>query len=232
HKHNEANGEGGRDGHHDESHNWGVEGPTSNKRVVRLRERARRNLTAMVALSAGVPMWLGGDEFGRTQQGNNNAYCQDNEISWFDWELAAKDKEFLEFVRHCFALRRRNAVFRRRRHLHGAESELARWLQPNGDRMSRDEWRKPEALCLGLLLDERSGEPQDEAGQPQEARTALVLLNGEPRTRGFQLPEPADERGWLEVLNTACPHDVRRIRGDHVRLAPHSLVVLEREDTR
>ena len=228
-KHNEANGEDGRDGPHDASRNWGVEGPSSSRRVVRLRDRTRRNLTATLAMAAGVPMWLGGDELGRTQQGNNNAYCQDNEISWFDWQLDADDKEFLEFVRRCFALRRRNAVFRRRRNLDGENPRLAKWLRPDGAPMRADDWSDPDVRTLGLLLDAASVPPEDETGRPQERRTALILLNGESRIRAFRIPNPARGKPWQEVLNTACPHDARPIRSDHVRLAPHSLVVLEQD---
>lgn len=227
HKHNEANGEGSRDGSHDESHNWGVEGPSHNRRVVRMRERARRNLTATLALAYGVPMWLGGDEIGRTQGGNNNAYCQDNETSWLDWRLDAADEEFLHFVRHCFALRRRNAVFRRRSHLHGSATELAKWLREDGSPMRPSDWTDPEARSLGLFLDRRSGEPKDEVGNAQDGHSVLLLLNGEPRTRSFRLLEPGPGSFWSEVLNTACPHAIRRVRGPHARLAPHSLVVLE-----
>ncbi|MDH4017909.1 MAG: glycogen debranching protein GlgX, partial [Actinomycetota bacterium] len=135
HKHNEANGEGGRDGPPEEGQGWGAEGPSRNRRVTRMRDRTRRNLAATLALSCGVPMWLGGDEIGRTQQGNNNAYCQDNEISWLDWDLDGDDKAFLDFVRHCFAVRRRNAVYRRRHHLDGASTLHASWIRADGSPM-------------------------------------------------------------------------------------------------
>ncbi len=226
-KHNEANGERGRDGPHDESHNWGVEGPSHSRRVIKMRDRTRRNLVATLALSGGVPMWLGGDEIGRTQRGNNNAYCQDNEISWFDWALDPDDEDFLHFARHCFAVRAANAVYRRHRHLAPEESRCVRWSRPDGAPMHPADWSEPEDRGLALLLDASSVDPFDERGLPQERRTAMLFLNGEPRTRSFKLPQAAIPQHWTEVINTACPHAPREVRGDHVRLAPHSLVALE-----
>ncbi len=229
HKHNEANGESGRDGPHDESHNWGVEGPSSSRRVLKARERARRNLTATLALASGVPMWLAGDELGRSQGGNNNAYCQDNEISWVDWRLGEGDADFLAFVRTCFALRRENAVFRRRHHLDGAGSRQARWLRQDGSPLRPDDWSRAEARSLALRLDASSAEPADERGEAQQARTVLLLLNGEARTRSFRLIEPGSGHFWRELLNTACRSGQGRVRGDHVRLAAHSLVLMQLE---
>jgi glycogen operon protein len=230
HKHNEANGEGGADGHSDESCNWGVEGESRDRRVVRLRERARRNLAAMLALSQGTPMWLGGDELSRSQRGNNNAYCQDNEISWFDWELDEPGQRFLEFVRRCLALRRDNAVFRRRRHLEGAAPGAVTWLRPDGAAMRPQDWGDPALRSVALHLAASLADPEDEDGRPQAARGVILLLNGDTRTHAFHLPEPADG-AWTLVLNTACDAHPARVRSP-VRLAPHSLVVLERLEAR
>ena len=230
HKHNQANGEGGADGAFEESANWSVEGPSSNQRVIRMRDRARRNMTATLALACGVPMWLGGDELGRTQGGNNNAYCQDNEISWYDWVLDESDEDFLAFVRLCFSVRRENAIFRRRRHLEGPDSALATWFSPDGTPLSAPGWADPNALSLSLLLDADASEPEDETGCAQESRSALLLLNGDTKTRNFRIPAAAAGRAWVELINTACAHDARHIRKEQLKLAPHSLVLLEQRD--
>ncbi len=231
-KHNEANGESGRDGPHDESQNWGTEGPSRNRRVVRMRERTRRNFVATLALANGVPMWLGGDEIGRTQRGNNNAYCQDNDISWTDWRLDSGDKEFLEFVKRCFAVRRSNAVFRRRHHLDGAASAAVHWTLPDGSQMLATDWTNPDVRALVLHVDRVSVLPTDEAGQLQEARTVALLRNGDSRSRTFKVKSPDAGGQWSEVLNTAGPHDAHCIDAEQVRLAPHSLVLLELEENR
>jgi len=228
-KHNEANREGSRDGHHDESHNWGVEGPSRDRRIVRMRERARRNLTATSAFALGVPMWQGGDEIGRTQRGNNNAYCQDNEISWLDWEIDPSEAEFLDFVRHCFAVRAGNALFRRLRHLDGIDPRLASWHRPDGAPMEKEDWDGDAPQCLAFYLDADAGEPVDEAGVEQASRSVVLLLNAEPRTHSFRVPVAPRGGAWVEVVNTACGHHERTIRGDHVRLAAHSLVLLEEQ---
>jgi glycogen operon protein len=230
HKHNEDNGEGGRDGPHEDSHNWGVEGPSRSRRVVRMRDRTRRNLTATLALACGVPMWLGGDELGRSQKGNNNAYCQDNELSWTDWTLDESDAEFLDFVRYCFSLRRGNAAFSRRRHLATNESDALEWLRPDGSPMEDADWENAETRALALRIDEKSVDREDHRGQPLELRTALLAFNADSHTHTFRLPTPQPGHVWHEVLNTACPHGDFRPRKDQVRLAPHSLVLLEEKD--
>src|SRR5690606_13060345 len=154
-KHNEANGEGNRDGGHDESSNWGVEGESASARVRKLRERARRNLLATLALAQGVPMISHGDELGRTQRGNNNAYCQDNELTWIDWEGA--DRELLAFARAALELRRSNAVFRRRRFFRGdppapgAPLDVA-WLRPDATPMQEPDWHDPARRELALWI--------------------------------------------------------------------------------
>ena len=229
HKHNEANGEGGRDGPHDLAHNWGVEGPTRQPRVQRLRERARRNLAATLALSHGVPMWLAGDEISRSQRGNNNAYCHDDETSWLDWTSDPERERFLAFVQRALAARRDNAVFRRRATLDGAPEGIAVWLRPDGAPMQPADWHADGARSVALLLAAAAADPADEAGRGQPARSALLLINGEPRTRSFRLPDAGAGARWRHVLDSACDTGTRRLRGDHVRLAPHSLLLLERE---
>jgi glycogen operon protein len=228
-KHNEANGEGGRDGPHDDSHNWGVEGPSRDRRVLRLRERAKRSLTATLALSHGVPMWLAGDEIGRTQRGNNNAYCHDDETSWVDWQLDATRRRFLAFVQSAFAARRENAVFRRRRHLDGEPEGVAVWLRPDGAPMQPADWQQPDARAVALRLDAAAADAEDEDGRAQPARSALLLLNGSAHTLAFALPDPVAGARWRPVLDSACETGARRLERGHVRVAPHSLLLLECE---
>ena len=229
HKHNEANGEQGRDGPHDDSHNWGVEGPSRATRVRKLRARARRNLVATLAFSQGVPMLSHGDEIGRTQRGNNNGFCQDNALTWVEWTIEEEDRDFLAFVRRVFALRRDNAVFRRRRFFpgqpHAASEHEVRWFRPDGDVASAEDWVNG-LRAVAMWIGRGAADATDELGREQDAETVLLLLNPDARTHRFVLPEP---RIWYEVLNTAC--DTERAIGSHsVLLAPWSLMLLvERE---
>jgi len=228
-KHNEANLEGGRDGHHDESHNWGVEGPSHDQRVVRMRERVKRSLLATLAFSQGVPMWLGGDELGRTQRGNNNAYCHDDETSWLDWSLDEDRRELLSFARRAFALRAGNAVFRRRRHFDGDVVDRVAWLRADGAAMQPADWNDPERRTLALHLDAVVAPAADESGRAQAARSALLLLNADSHAHRFALPDPGPGAGWCEVLNSAEASAAPIPRADHLTVAPHALVLLERE---
>jgi glycogen operon protein len=230
-KHNEANGEGGRDGPHDESSNWGIEGPSANPRVLRARERAVRSMTATLALSLGTPMWLAGDELGRTQRGNNNAYCHDDETSWVDWRADPARAARLDFVRRAFAARRDNAVFRRLRHLDGEPASIAVWLRPDGARMQPADWHAPDARSVTLWLDASAGEARDESGNAQTSRSILLLLNAGTRAQRFALPDPGPGARWRPVLDASCEAEGRRVRHGAARLAPCSLLLLEREVT-
>ena len=230
-KHNETNGEDGRDGPQDDSFNWGIEGPTRDRDILRLRERVKRSLAATLALSQGVPMWLGGDEIARTQRGNNNAYCHDDETSWVDWGLDAERRALLDFVRRAFAARRANAVFRRTRHLDGEPDGVAVWLRPDGACMQPADWHAPDARCVALWLDAAAGEARDERGSEQASRAALLMLNGDAVARYFALPDLGAGARWRPVLDSGCRAGVRRVRGRRVRLASHSLLLLEREVT-
>jgi glycogen operon protein len=226
-RHNEANREANHDGPNDASYNWGVEGPTHDRHIRRARERAKRNLAAMLAISHGVPMWLGGDEIGRTQHGNNNAYCLDDETTWWSWDLHAADRAFLDFVRQCFALRRDNAVFRRRIHLDGDDEGRVAWYRRDGAPMRVEDWEEADEHCFALWLDANLAEPVDEDARPQPARSVLVAINGDACTRTFRLPERPVAGRWLEVVHTACDGPPRSVRGEAHRLAAHSLSVLE-----
>jgi glycogen operon protein len=231
-KHNEANGEQGRDGPQDESHNWGAEGPSRALRVEKLRARVRRNLLATLALAQGVPMIAHGDELGRTQLGNNNGYCQDSELTWIDWDLGAEDQAFLDFARELFAIRRDNAVFRRRHFFRGEaadpEFDDVSWLRPDGSSATGEVWQDPERRSLGMLIARASAEESDEAGWPQASETVLLLLNAHAKSRAFALPTPPEAEpagAWHEIVNTACGTH-RALRDGRIHLAPHSLALL------
>jgi glycogen operon protein len=201
-KHNEANGEGNRDGEsHNRSSNGGVEGPTDDPVVLAERARLRRNFLATLFLSQGVPMLLGGDELGRTQHGNNNAYCQDNELSWFDWEGA--DTILLDFTRWLVHFRREHPVFRRRRWFHGRAIhglDDIGWFAPDGREMSEDDWETGFAKSLGVFL---NGDipTLDARGEPTSDDSFLVLLNAHSASIDFTLPDRWGER-WSVVLDT------------------------------
>jgi isoamylase len=205
-KHNEANGEENRDGEsHNRSWNCGAEGPTDNAEILRLRARQQRNFLATLMLSQGVPMLLGGDEIGRTQQGNNNGYCQDNEISWFDWEHA--DQGLLQYTRRLIRLRHRHPVFCRRRWFHGRPirggdvSDIG-WFTPGGALMSEDDWRAGFAKSLGVFLNGRAISTPDERGEQIVDDSFYVMLNAHHEALDFHLPARAWGEHWTEVLDT------------------------------
>jgi isoamylase len=226
-KHNEANGEQNRDGTDaNDSRNWGAEGPTESAAVLAARERARRNMLATLAFSQGVPMISGGDEMGRTQGGNNNAYCQDNEISWHDWTLGPRERDLLAFTRRLFAIRRDNPVLRRRSFFHGKRDVT--WLTPDGSEMTGPQWRDPEAHVLGMLVHGEGSDERDARGRPVVGDSLLLLLNGGSRARYFALPKPETPGTWRELVNTTRA-GTRAHTGEAVHLAAHSLVLLHYE---
>ncbi len=212
HKHNEANGEHNRDGtDHNLSRNWGVEGLAATTQVARVRERVKRSLLATLAFSQGVPMLSHGDELGRTQQGNNNAYCHDDPLTWVHWELDAAQRSLLEFTRAVFALRAATPALRRRTFFPPAPADARglTWLRPDGSPMIAEDWAHESSHLLGMLFD---------GGVP-----LLLLLNGGGRSRAFTLPEPPSDR-WCVLLDTA--HEGERAAAPGLTLAPHSLVLL------
>jgi len=238
-KHNEANGEENRDGEsHNRSWNMGAEGQTDNPEVLRLRERQTRNFLATLLLSQGVPMLLGGDEIGRTQQGNNNAYCQDNEISWYDWEHA--DGGLLEYARALVRLRHRHAVFRRRRWfqgraIRGSEVSDIGWFTPGGEQMSEDHWRQGFAKSLGVFLNGQAIPTANSRGERVVDDSFYVLFNAHSAPIDFVLPNgPWGER-WSVILDTneGRPPDDRRTDRLYdslvqITVEAWSLVVLKR----
>jgi glycogen operon protein len=234
-KHNEANGEENRDGSDNNlSRNWGAEGPTEATHIVRIRERIKRNLMATLAFSQGVPMVSHGDELGRTQQGNNNAYCQDNPLTWIDWDLSPMDRQFLEFTRQVFAIRASNPVLRRRtffRHQErgpGAGKDLA-WLRADGQEMTAAEWHDASNHVLGMLIRGEATDEVDERGRRLLGEAILLLVNGGARSKTFTLPTLDGVGGWAEIINTAHPTP-RPVRQNTVNLVPHSLMLLRHEE--
>jgi isoamylase len=208
-KHNEANGEGNGDGEsHNLSHNNGVEGPTDDVEIRRVRARQRRNIMATLLLSQGVPMILSGDEMGRTQGGNNNAYCQDNELSWLDWKFSILDRNFLAFVRRMIRLRKEHPAFRRRRffqgrELRGADAKDITWLTPAGREMTDEEWNNSFARSLGLQMSGLLEGEYDAQGRPDVDDDFLLLFNADQEEVNFQIPPFPEEARWEVFMDTA-----------------------------
>jgi isoamylase len=206
-KHNEPNSEDNRDGdHHEVSWNHGVEGHTDDEAIIRLRYRQQRNLLATLLLAQGVPMLQAGDEFGRTQRGNSNAYCQDNEVSWVDWRLARSNSALLEFVRQLLRIRLHNAVFRRQSFLEGVRREAGRfkdvaWLKVDGTEFSEPDWRVPDRHAFAMLLDS-TGLPHTQL-DPEVGDSFLVLFNASAEPVEFTLPAPITSQVWEVALDTS-----------------------------
>ena len=236
-KHNELNGDGNNDGeNNNQSWNCGVEGPTEDPQINALRERQRRNFLTTLFLSQGVPMLSGGDEWGRTQNGNNNAYCQDNEISWFNWERDEKQNQFLEFTRKLIQLRKDHPVFRRPkffqgRRIRGSEIRDVMWFNPGGSEMSDEEWASPFVRCLGMLL---SGDTMDVfnfQGEPIRDDTFLLLINAHYEPIPFVLPGQ-EHLEWQLILDTMDPNgfltELRKFAsGDDVDLGGRAACLLQ-----
>jgi isoamylase len=211
HKHNEANGEGNRDGE-DENKSWncGVEGPTNDPHVRELRARQMRNLLTTLFISQGVPMLLYGDERGRTQRGNNNAYCQDNELTWLDWSLDEEGRALLDFVKRLARLRSEHPVLRRRRFFHGRRvhglgvRDIV-WLKPNGDEMGERDWFTNYVRSLGMLLNGQVMQEWSERGDFVFDDPLLVLLNAYWEPLAFSLPSLDGQRAWRLAIDTARP---------------------------
>jgi isoamylase len=218
-KHNEANGEDNRDGTNDNrSWNCGVEGPAENPEINELRARQQRNFLATLFLSQGTPMMLAGDEIGRTQGGNNNAYCQDNEISWVDWSRAAGERDLLIFTQKLARLRRRHPVFRRRRFFKGAFSgsgagnlgaDIA-WLTPAGDEMTEEDWQASYAKSVAVFLNGAAISEPDPRGDPVTDDKFLLLFNAGAEPITFTLPEAKLSGDWEVMIDTVSS------RGDPV----------------
>ena len=208
-KHNEANGENNRDGSdNNRSWNCGVEGPTEDPDIQVLRARQRRNFLATLLLSQGVPMIYAGDAIGHTQAGNNNAYCQDNQISWLNWDLQPQDRDLLTFVQRMVTLRKRHPVFRRRhffqgRPIKGENIKDVLWLSPKGSEMSEEEWRDASVRCLGMFLSGQGLDEMDERGRKRGDENFLLLLNAHHEDVEFTLPEFRLGTRWAAWMDTS-----------------------------
>ncbi len=247
-RHNESNAEENRDGPSDcHSRNWGVEGPTDDPTIRALRERLKRSLLAALAFSQGVPMMTAGDEMGRTQQGNNNAYCQDNELSWVDWDLDDDRLALLEFTRHVFELRRRHPVLRGQRFfsgqsvVHDGQRDVA-WLNENGMEMSGAAWQDADRRALMMLMKDTA--PIGDAAFPEKRTTGMseatfdsgcraagflaLLLNADDTSREFQMPVMDGVAGWRKVVDTAT-RDGEQGVNNRLTLDSHSLTLLVSE---
>jgi len=236
-KHNELNGDGNNDGDNNNlSWNCGVEGPTDDPQINQLRERQRRNFLTTLFLSQGVPMLTGGDEWGRTQNGNNNAYCQDNEISWFDWTRDETQNQLLEFTRKLIWFRREHPVFRRPKFFHGrrvsgSEIRDVMWFNPGGNEMSEEEWASPFVRCIGMLL---SGDTLDVVsfeGEPVRDDTFVLLINAHYDSLPFVLPGQ-ENLEWQLILSTTdaagfLPEPKKFASGDDIELGGRACCLLQ-----
>jgi isoamylase len=238
-KHNEANHEGNRDGSdHNYSWNCGVEGETDDPEVNAVRARQKRNFIATLLLSQGVPMLLGGDELDRTQGGNNNPYCQDNETSWYDWTVTAEQRRQLEFFMRMIRFRREHPIFHRRNFFHGRpirglEVKDIVWLDTEGGEMRDADWREAQARCLGVFFSGEGLTETDEHGRPLSDASFLVLFNAHDEDIPFPLPRFLPGARWLTVMDTAYEHGLARgptIEGGGVYpLRRRSLALLQQQ---
>jgi isoamylase len=233
-KHNEANGENNKDGANDNnSWNCGAEGPTADPAIIALRERQKRNLVATLFLSQGVPMLCGGDELSHTQKGNNNAYCQDNELTWLNWELDDRQKAFLEFVRQVARIWAEQPVFQRRhffqgRAIRGADIKDLSWFSPAGEEMTDNDWNAGFVRSIGVRLAGDVIGDLDERGEPIQGDTLLLLLNAHHEAVPFTLPATKPEHHWERLLDTAEGQEPPQpyAGGDKYPLQGRSLAVL------
>ncbi len=208
-KHNEANGEENRDGYNDNlSWNCGIEGLTDNQKIIELRERQKRNFLAILLLSQGVPMLCGGDEIGRTQMGNNNSYCQDNELSWYNWNLDERKQLLLDYVKKLIQIRKEHPVFRRRkffqgRPIYGTKVKDIMWLRPDGKEMAEEDWESPWVRYVGVRLSGEIADEMTENGDTLIDNDFLLLLNSWHKSVDFITPKFISGLKWEVVLDTS-----------------------------
>ena len=234
-KHNEANGQDNKDGTNDNlSWNCGAEGATKDVNIMELRERQKRNLLATLFLSEGVPMLCGGDEIGRSQRGNNNAYCQDNDVSWYDWKLDENREKLLAFVKLLTCLRREHPALRRRkffqgRPIRGTDVKDIIWLRPDGQEMSDEDWSESWARCIEVFLAGEIPGEVDKEGNPLVDSSLIILLNSSPDPIEFKMPELKAK--WQIEVDTGTPGDKSGERtlnsGEITEVAGRSVVLLK-----
>jgi isoamylase len=236
-KHNEANGEQNQDGHsHNLSANYGVEGPTTDPKILAIRDRQKRNMLATLVLSQGVPMICGGDELGRTQRGNNNAYCQDNDISWFDWELDDRDCQLHDFVQRVVAIRQRYPILRRRKYFEGRPErprgmkDLA-WLRADGEEMLEEDWSNPQLRTLVLRMAGDALDEPDARGRRILTRSLLLVLHGGKEPIRFLFPaiaRAAQDLTWNVILDTDSANgasDANHDAGDEIDVPGRTILL-------
>jgi len=237
HKHNEANGEHNRDGTDENiSYNYGIEGDTADPKVRDLRARAMRNFLTTLCVSQGVPMILHGDELGRTQKGNNNPYCQDNDITWQRWDLDDEARAMLAWTRRVIDFRKNHAILRRRRYFQGREivgvgqKDIA-WRKPDGSEMADGDWANGEIRALGIWLAGAAADVIDERGEAIVGDTLFILMNSSDERVQFRLPPTPGSRRWSVALDTffpELPEGRNRYRaGGTYQLQPRSIAVLK-----
>lgn len=239
-KHNEENQEGNRDGEsHNLSWNCGVEGPTDDPDIIELRERQKRNFMATLIFSQGIPMISMGDEYGRTQHGNNNVYCQDNEISWFDWEWDKRQQAFCDFTRTLVAIRTASPVMRRRRFflgrkIHGSGVKDIRWLRTDGKDMTNKDWSSSYVRCLGMQLNGKAMEEYDEKGNPITDDVYLLLVNSYWEDVPFTFPRRLRNAHWEVLVDTYQPERMLedKLVSKELVLHSRSLFLLKKKDMR
>jgi isoamylase len=235
-KHNEANKEGNRDGEsHNISWNYGEEGPTDNPKIIAVRQRQMRNFLSSLILSQGVPMITMGDEYGRSQGGNNNVYCQDNEISWFNWEWTKDQKAQFDFTRRLIEIRKESPVFRRRRfflgrRIHGVGVKDIRWLRTDGLDMTEEEWTSAYVRSLGMLLNGHAMEEYDEQGRRIEDDVYLLLVNSYWEMLCFTFPKEHQKFRWEILVDTYEPGNMKKdtLVSKEIELQPRSFLLLRR----
>jgi glycogen operon protein len=235
HKHNEANGDNNRDGDsHNLSWNCGQEGPTGDETIRRMRDLQTRNFLTTLLVSQGVPMIRSGDELGHTQLGNNNAYCQDNETSWLNWNIDAEGRRFLNLVCRLVRFRHENPVLTRRqffqgRQIRGQDPTDILWLTATGREMVDADWRSATARVLGVRLNGKMIDEVDERGRPIVGKTLLVLFNAQDRRIPFVLPSTAPNEVWRLILDTEneYPRRTRYLEASRFALAGRSVALFE-----
>jgi glycogen operon protein len=240
-KHNEANLEENRDGTNDNrSWNCGAEGPTYDPQILALRAQQKRNFLATLFLSQGVPMLLAGDEIGHTQNGNNNTYCQDSELTWLNWDLSREDQRFVDFTSCLIEIRKQHRLFRRRHFFQGRSIRGLKdiiWLTPDGHEMTDEEWNQSFARCLGVFLAGEGIEEYDERGRIITDGDGIILFNSHHESIPFKIPEVGEPDGWRMLLDTSVDQ-INGGEGRHWRagevfdLKARSLALLYRDRKR